>query len=581
VELGVEPVENTVPKVTTETASAQPVPQRLGRYRIDDVLGHGALGSVYRAFDPHGQRMVAIKALRPAIAKSPLAARLLDQARTVARHAHPNIVAVYEVEDAASPPFIVMEHVAGLNLAQWLQGTPLPPQALVLQVMDQLLEAIELAHRAGLRHGSIKATNVLLSATGLVKLSDFGLARQEDGSPVPGAQHEMLAPEVMLGRPVDVGVDVYAAGALLYRMLTGRDPAVGSADATTPSAPIGAARAPSTFAEARRPAAFDAIVARAMAREPGDRYPSAEAFREALSERFGRTRAVHGAGSVELAKSVVSPPPKPARPTLAAVSPRVAAFAAKAAKAAKSAARAATGGKAAPESGAEAAPAPAAAKPASPKPAEVPTLTIAIPDDVLSMPSYDPWTDSSYDPETGALVRMPRSAAAVDVDIDLDGDDPDTVSGVLPMDEEAYRAFVEQVEHEKVQQQAAASEAAQAAEEAAAAARARRAAAKAAAPVVLAPAAVPAAAHQPTAAPQSPAEASDDAGRGVPMEALRRALKIMTPHFGAGAGTVLKQVALEARDVAELHEMILGRAGETVDRRKLRKQLKAMAKLPL
>jgi serine/threonine-protein kinase len=554
----------------------QPTPQRLGRYRIDDVLGHGALGTVYRGFDPHGQRMVAIKALRPGIAGGPIGQRVLEQARAAARLAHPGIVAVHEVEDDRRQPFIVTEYVAGMNLAQWLAATPLPPQALILQVMGQLLEALELAHRAGLRHGSLKATNVLVTSTGLVKLADFGIARLEDGTLVPGLQAEFLAPEVGLGRPIDIGVDIYAAGALLYRMLTGRDPAVGSADAALPAATIGGARAPSSFADARRPAAFDAIVARAMAREPGDRYPSADAFREALGVRIEHARTVHGAGSVELAKTVSMAPAAPPRP---AMTPRVAAFAAKAAKAAK-AALTGKSSKGAPEAAPESVAPPAARSAAPSRPAiEVPTLTIAIPDDVLSMPAFDRWTDSSYDAEA-APARSARAAGA--------GagpeEDPDTVSGVLAMDEEAYRAFVDQVEREKQQQFAAAADAAQAAEAARAAARARRAASAppaaprmppaAAAPV---PARLEATRHE---APPADAPADVDAP-GIPMEALRRALKIMTPHFGAGAGTVLKQAALQARTVEELHEMILERAGETVDRRKVRKQLKAMAKLPL
>jgi serine/threonine-protein kinase len=559
----------------------QPTPQRLGRYRIDDVLGHGALGTVYRGFDPHGQRMVAIKALRPGIAGGPIGLRVLEQARAAARLAHPGIVAVHEVEDDRRQPFIVTEYVAGMSLAQWLAATPLPPQALILQVMDQLLEALELAHRAGMRHGSVKASNVLVTSTGLVKLTDFGIARLEDGTLLPGLRPELLAPEVALGRPIDIGVDIYAAGAVLYRMLTGRDPVLASADAASPAAKIGGARAPSSFADARRPAAFDAIVARAMAREPGDRYQSAEAFREALGVRFEHARAVHGAGSVELAKTVSMAPAAPPRP---AMPPRVAAFAAKAAKAAKAAL---TGkpAKGAPEAAAEA-PSPPAGRPAGPaRPTvEVPTLTIAIPDDVLAMPAFDRWTDSSYDAET-APARGRRPIA----DTGVSEDDPDTVSGILAMDEEAYRAFADQVEREKRQQLAAAEDAAQAAEAAAAAARARRAATARpaaprmppAAPPPVPPRSEPVPAGAVHAEPAQPDAVADADAPGIPMEALRRALKIMTPHFGAGAGTVLKQVALEARNVEELHDMILERAGETIDRRKMRKQLKAMAKLPL
>jgi hypothetical protein len=288
------PLESTEDEVIVKTVKN--APQRLGRYRIDGVLGEGALGIVYRAFDPHGQRTVAIKALRPEVAGTALGARLRDQGRAVARLSHPGIVAIHEVEESDGAAFVVMEHVAGLNLAQWLATTPLPHQNVILQVMDQLLDALDFAHHAGVRHGGVKPANVLVTATGVVKLTDFGVARLEGGAAVPGVLHGLLAPEIALGRPIDNGVDIFAAGVLLYRMLTGRDPAVGATDGATPAAPIGAPRAPSTFLEARRAPAFDAIVARAMAREPGDRYQSAEAFREALRSALDQPMPVHGSG---------------------------------------------------------------------------------------------------------------------------------------------------------------------------------------------------------------------------------------------------------------------------------------------
>jgi serine/threonine-protein kinase len=531
----------------------QHTPPRLGRYRIDDLLGHGPLGSVYRSFDPQGQRMVAIKALRPGISGGPIGRRLLEQARNVARLAHPGIVAVHEVDTSASPHFIVMEYVAGLNLAQWLAGTPLPPQSAILQLMDQLLEALEFAHRAGVRHGGIKPTNVLIAANGLVKIGDFGIARLEDGTLLPGAQPSMLAPEVALGRPIDNGVDIYAAGALLYRLLTGREPAV---DDAASGGRIGAARAPSSFAEARRPAAFDAIVARAMARLPGGRYPTAEAFREALGAAFGQMRPLHGAGSVELAKLVTAPAAAAPR----AVPPRVAAFAAQVAKAFNS-----TSGEPAPELKPAAPPAVKPAAADKPQPA-MPVLTIAIPDDVLSMPAFDPWADSGHQAETPLRDQRAGAPAASSGDEDED-EDEDTVSGILPMDEEAYRAFIDQIERERREQAAAAAQLAPAA--------------RPAQPARPGPGpAAPGAAAAPSAVPQ-PGVAEIVDSQAIPIEALRRTLKIMTPHFGAAAGPVLKQVVGQARTIAELHEMILERAGETVDRRKMRKQLKAIAKLPL
>jgi serine/threonine-protein kinase len=488
-------------------------PQRLGRYRVDGVLGEGPHGVVYQAYDPRGQRPVAIKVLLREVASGALGARLLEQARTSARLSHPGVVTVHEVEEAEGAAYIVMEHVAGQNLAQWLAATPLPPQGTILKLMEQLLDAVEFAHRAGVRHGGLKPTNVLVTAAGQVKVSDFGVARLDGGGAASGMPPRMLAPEIGLGRAVNNGVDVYAAGVLLYRMLTGRDLAFGESEEGSISAP----RAPSTFAEAARPAAFDAIVARAMAREPIDRYPTAEAFRDALRKLRGQHhRPMHGSGSVDLDEKQ-SAPAQVRRLTVAAS--RNAKFA-KAIEAA--AVKAAVPVVKSPPSG-----------------ADLPVLTIAIPDEVLSMPAYDPWADTSTDPPESMLAPISRPFPTLDsVDIDLDiggagGADaggPSMHAGGAPfITDEPFHPPSESVFGGD--------------------------------PMAVLP----------------PMPVSPD----IPDEALRRLLKIITPHFGAGAGTVLKQAAGRAHGIDELHEMLLEQAGETVDKRKLRKQLKALAKLPL
>jgi serine/threonine-protein kinase len=517
--------------VTVTTAK---IPQRMGRYRIDGVLGEGAHGVVYQAYDPRGQRPVAIKALRREVASGPFGARLLEQARAAARLSHPGIVTIHEVDESDGPAFIVMEHVAGLNLSQWLAATPLPPQGSLLKVMDQLLDAVEFAHRAGVRHGGLKPANVLITATGHVKLSDFGVARLDNGGVASGMPSRMLAPEISLGRAVNNGVDVYAAGVLLYRMLTGRDLAFGDVDEGS----ISAARAPSTFAEAARPAVFDAIVARAMAREPVDRYPTAEAFRDALRKvRDQHHRPVHGSGSVELDERP-SAPSQVRRLTVAAT--RNAKYA-KAIEAA--AAKAAVPVVKTPPSG-----------------SDLPVLTIAIPDEVLAMPAYDPWADTSTDPPETMFIPPPTSTpfptlTEVDIDLELGGG-----GGVRAGDPSARES---------------AASAAHAANQA------------------LTSASQGSAGQFITAEPFTPPSESVFGGDpmavlppmpvspDIPDEALRRVLIIITPHFGAAAGTVLKQAAGRASGIAELHEMLLEAAGETVDKRKLRKQLKALAKLPL
>ena len=140
-------------------------PEKIGKYRITGVIGEGVSGVVYKAFDPSLQRVVAVKSLHlnvPVDARGAraFAGRLGEQAQAIARVNHPGIVTVHQIDEADGRAYVAMEHVAGLNLAQWLSVTPLPPQAALLQVMDQLLDALECAHHAGVRHGDVKLTNV-------------------------------------------------------------------------------------------------------------------------------------------------------------------------------------------------------------------------------------------------------------------------------------------------------------------------------------------------------------------------------------------------------------------------------------
>jgi len=510
-------------------------PQTVGRYRITGVVGEGATGVVYKAFDTELHRVVAVKLLRgfvpgDAAAAAAFADRLSEQMGAVARLAHPGIVTVHEVGESAGRPFVAMEFVAGMDLGQWLAAAPLPPLPLVLQVMDELLDALDAAHRAGARHGDIKPANVIITGAGSIKITDFGLARAEGRQ----AERAGVAPEYQSGRLIDHRVDVYAAGALFYRMLAGRD-AFG--DGWAGADGLGATvRPPSTIADAGRPAAFDAIVARAMAHEPGQRFASAGDFRDALHQ------AAQGRPSVPVDGGV---PLSPAE--------RAAAAAAQQRQAA---------GKAPPTG--EAA-------------ASLPVLTIAIPDSVLSMPAYDPWAPA---PGAPAPAAPPESALA---------------DGLVDAHPEAELAS-------PPGQRSAADAAAQAARSAVSAAAiaaeaARVRAASRSAALQLPPGPPPAAAgaivvsgpvSASPAAPDAPAPAAGDLqlahpveGEQIPAEALRRVLRILSAHFGDLAGDILKQVAGRARTIPELHALLLERAGAGIDKKKMAKQLKAVAKLPL
>lgn len=278
-------------------------PAQLGKYPITAVLGEGAMGVVYKAHDPGIGRPVAIKTVRAELLNDPfdaappsadaadgMAARFRNEARAVGRISHPGIVAIYEYGEDQGTAFIAMEYVEGKTLAELLASGPLLPEPELLRVMDQLLDALDCAHQAGVWHRDIKPANLIVTASGRVKVTDFGIARIEDaGLTLVNAQigtPGYMAPEQYTGEGVDHRADLYAAGVLLYRMLTGRKPFEGGAASVMFKVMNQDPLPPSQVDEAGRPAGYDAIIARALARKASDRYASAAEFRRALAQRL-------------------------------------------------------------------------------------------------------------------------------------------------------------------------------------------------------------------------------------------------------------------------------------------------------
>lgn len=541
-------------------------PEKIGKYRITGVIGEGVSGIVYKAFDPSLQRVVAVKSLHlnvPADARAAraFAGRLGEQAQAIGRVNHPGIVSIHQIDEADGRAYVAMEHVAGLNLSQWLSVTPLPPQAALLQVMDQLLDALECAHLAGVRHGDLKLSNVIITSAGLVKLTDFGLARAEGRSGALAGN----APEYQTGRLLDQRVDIYAAGAILYRMLVGRDPYSNALADNLADSLGGTLRLPSTIAEAQRPPVFDAVVSRALKLDPGQRFSSAAEFRDALRDATQVRVPEHGTKAVTINSG--------AAVTAATIAPMLGE------QGAESFAhrRGAPSGKAA---------------------GSVPTLTIAIPDSVLSMPSHDPWAH-----------REPAIASP--------GDRPDSAlaSDLIPNDEGYAAALQNQVERTRRASVVSAAAAATAALSAAA-----DSAASEPIPVPYARRAPPPSVSIPTlmsfpnevpvgtgtgiviSGPVSPSTAlvgrplpnggdvehgdhldlplAGD-GVGIPAEALRRVMRVLSAHFGEMAPEILMRCAPRAGTIPELHTLLVAQAGGGIDKKKLAKQLRAVAKLPL
>ena len=267
-------------------------PERLGKYTITGVLGDGAMGVVYTGFDAGIQRRVALKTIHKKLVDDDkqaesIAARFRNEAQAVGRLLHPGIVAIYEYGEDETTAFIAMEYVEGRNLAQVLTKTRLLPEPELLRIMDQLLDALDCAHSHQVWHRDIKPANLIITATGQLKVADFGIARIENRAltqvdsiiGTPG----YMAPEQYVGESIDHRVDIFAAGVLLYRLLSGEAPFTGTYEAVMYKILNEHPTPPSQVEGSGRTARFDRVVAKAIAKDPQARFTSAAEFREVLS----------------------------------------------------------------------------------------------------------------------------------------------------------------------------------------------------------------------------------------------------------------------------------------------------------
>ncbi len=275
-----------------------------GRYSVESFIAHGGMASVYLATDTRLDRRVAVKVLHAHLAgDQETLARFQREARAAARLSHPNVVAVYDQGTDGDRPFLVMEYVPGATLRQVLRDRgPLSP-AEAVTVMDHVLAALSVAHRAGLVHRDIKPENVLITADGRVKVADFGLARAVAGSTVTTTGSVLfgtaayLAPEQFQHGTADERSDVYSAGVVMFELLTGAVPYTGdSAYAVLHKHAYEDIPAPSTRT-AGIPPQIDALVTWATSRDPAQRPADAGELHASLMdvrERLGLHAAVPG-----------------------------------------------------------------------------------------------------------------------------------------------------------------------------------------------------------------------------------------------------------------------------------------------
>jgi eukaryotic-like serine/threonine-protein kinase len=278
--------DDTVPPA----ASVSQLP-KIADHEVLEVLGHGGAGVVYKAWHLRLDRPVAVKMLLAGpFARPQELERFVREAQAAAGLNHPNIVQIYEVGNAEGRPYFTMEFVEGGSLAQKLAGVPQPVRQ-AATLTTTLAETVQVAHQNGIIHRDLKPANVLLTAAGIPKIADFGLARRmEDAvaltqSGTPLGTPSYMAPEQAGGKTSAVGpvVDVYALGAILYELLTGRPPFRGESGAETVQQVLLQEPVPPSRLNPTVPRDLETICLKCLRKEPDNRYASAAALSNDLT----------------------------------------------------------------------------------------------------------------------------------------------------------------------------------------------------------------------------------------------------------------------------------------------------------
>ncbi|MGH2657282.1 MAG: Stk1 family PASTA domain-containing Ser/Thr kinase [Actinomycetota bacterium] len=259
-----------------------------GRYEIASLLGQGGMARVFRGTDRVLDRTVAVKVLSPQFADDDqFVARFRREAQAAAGLNHPNIVGVYDTGDQGDVHFIVMEYVEGRTLRDVIRGDgPLLPER-AAEIGEAVARALSSAHQAGLVHRDIKPGNIMLTREGEVKVMDFGIARTSTGDTLTQTAAILgtasyLSPEQAQGLSVDTRSDIYSLGCVLYEMLTGRAPFIGDSPVAIAYMHVKEDPVPPSRLNQDVPPTLDSVVLKCMAKNPANRYETAEELRADL-----------------------------------------------------------------------------------------------------------------------------------------------------------------------------------------------------------------------------------------------------------------------------------------------------------
>src|SRR3954464_7167465 len=268
--------------------AAAPDLKTLGRYNLERVLGKGAMGVVYEGVDPRLGRRVAIKTILKSHLDEDTAKdysmRFVREAQAVARLNHPNVVQVFDFGEEGEIAYLVMEFIKGKELKTFFDANERFDLKEAVRIMCELCDALDFAHNAGIIHRDIKPANVMIDAQGRTKLTDFGVARVQDSDKTSVERTQAgtmvgtpayMSPEQITGGTIDKRADIFSAGIILYQFLTGEKPFTGSGAWTIAKKIIQEEPPlPSSINTSVTPL-FDAVVNKALAKDPNQRYASA------------------------------------------------------------------------------------------------------------------------------------------------------------------------------------------------------------------------------------------------------------------------------------------------------------------
>jgi serine/threonine-protein kinase len=252
------------------------------RYRVEARIGQGGMAEVYRGFDPVLSRTVAIKVLLPQFARDAgFVARFRREAQAAARLNQPNIVGVYDTGADGDRQYIVMEFVEGRTLAEFLAGGRRLTPMQAVELTQKIAAALASAHERGIVHRDIKPGNVMVTRDGLVKVMDFGIARMQTDITAPQTSSVIgtptyLSPEQAQGQTVDARSDLYSLGCVLYELLAGRPPFTGDTPVAIAYKQVNETPVPPSAHNPDIPPRLDAVVMKCLAKNPANRYQTAE-----------------------------------------------------------------------------------------------------------------------------------------------------------------------------------------------------------------------------------------------------------------------------------------------------------------